>query len=366
MRPPHVLIRRAIVDPLWLPVAAALIVLLTLVAAVTGLAWPLDRRQRSPRLALFAAVYIFADASLVAAAAVLWLRRPVAAWRDEERWKTAHARLLRWAFSLIVGSARPLFGFEVKLEEPPDAGQLQDRGLLVLARHGGPGDSFTLLHLLLTRYHRRPCVVLKESLRWDPGLDVVVSRLPSCFLPSPSDTADDLAGRLADVARALTGSDAMLIFPEGGNWTPRRHRRVVTRLRRRSGQQAAADAAANRHVLPPRPGGVLACLAARPDLDVIVVAHTGLDDLVAPAQVWRALPLADRPMIVRWWHEPAQALPTSPDERYQWLQVQWTIVDSWIDSRKSRTAQETSGPGITQADSPDSPSGEFGADPASA
>jgi hypothetical protein len=31
----------------------------------------------------------------------------------------------------------------------------------------------------------------------------------------------------------------------------------------------------NPHVLPPRPAGVLACLAARPDLDVVVVAHTG-------------------------------------------------------------------------------------------
>ena len=111
----------------------------------------------------------------------------------------------------------------MKLEEPPDADRLRDRGLLVLARHGGPGDSFTLVNLLLTRYHRRPCVVLKESLRWDPGLDVVVSRLPSCFLPSASDTADDLPGRLADVARALTGSDAMLmssLTPVLTIWSP--------------------------------------------------------------------------------------------------------------------------------------------------
>jgi 1-acyl-sn-glycerol-3-phosphate acyltransferase len=361
MRPPPALFRRAIVDPLWPPVAAVLIVLLTVVAAVAGLAWPLSRRRRLLRLALFAVVYIFADASMVVAAAVLWLRRPVASWRDTERWKTAHARLLRWAFSLIVGSARPLFGFEVELDEPPDADWVQDRSQLVLARHGGPGDSFTLINLLLKRYHRRPCIVLKESLQWDPGLDVVVSRLPSCFLPSATSTGDDLPGRLAEVARSMTGSDAMLIFPEGGNWTPRRHRRVVARLRRRHGQQAAADAAANRHVLPPRPGGVLACLAARPDLDVVVVAHTGLDDLVSPAQVWQALPLTGRPMTVRWWHEPAEALPSDPDERYQWLQVQWTIVDSWIDSRKSRTVQEPADP-----DMPQTSSGEPGADPASA
>lgn len=362
MRPPPVLIRRVIVDPLWLAIAAVLIALLTLVAAVAGLAWPLSRRRRLLRLALFAMVYIFADASMVVAAAVLWLRRPVGAWRDEERWKTAHARLLRWAFSLIVGSAAPLFGFQVKLEEPPDADRLRARSLLVLARHGGPGDSFTLVNLLLTRYHRRPCIVLKESLLWDPGLDVVVSRLPSCFLPSAVGTGDDLPGRLAEVARSLTGSDAMLIFPEGGNWTPRRHRRVVARLRRRSGQQAAADAAANRHVLPPQPGGVLACLAARPDLDVVVVAHTGLDDLVGPAEVWRALPLSGRPMTVRWWHEPAEALPASPDERFQWLQVQWTIVDSWIDSRKSRAAQEPSDQDISEP----APPSELNPGPASA
>ena len=106
MRPPHVLIRRAIVDPLWLPVAATLIVALTLVAAVTGLAWPLDRRQRSPRLALFAAVYIFADASLVVAAAVLWLRRPVAAWRDQELWKTAALRRAEGELAMGPGIGR--------------------------------------------------------------------------------------------------------------------------------------------------------------------------------------------------------------------------------------------------------------------
>lgn len=329
--------RRAIVDPLWLPAAAVLMVLLALVAAVAGLAWPLTRRRRLLRLALFAVIYLFADACLVAGAAIIWLRWPVPAWRDEERWKAAHARLLRRALSLILASARPLFGFRVELEEPPDAGRLRDRALLVMARHGGPGDSFTLIELLLARYHRRPRIVLKESLQWDPGLDVVLSRLRSCFLPSRSGAGDDLPGRLAEVARGLGGSDAMLIFPEGGNWTPRRHRRAIARLRRSGHRDAAADADRNPHVLPPRPAGVLACLAARPDLDVVIVAHTGLEDLVSPAQIWRAIPLTRRPMTVRWWHEPAAALPADADDRFQWLQVQWTIVDSWIDARKARS-----------------------------
>ena len=336
MRPPPVLIRRAVIDPLWLPAAAVLMVLLAVVAALAGLAWPLTRRGRLLRVTLFAMLYLLADASLLVGAAIIWLRWPAAARRDDERWNGAHARLLSRALALLLASARPLFGFRVELEEPPDARQLPDRPLLVLARHGGPGDSFTLVELLLTRYGRQPRIVMKESLQWDPGLDVVLSRLRCCFLPSRTGAGEDLPGRLAEVARDLRGSDAMLIFPEGGNWTPRRHRRAIARLRRSGHRRAAADADRNPHVLPPRPAGVLACLAARPDLDVVVVAHTGLDDLVSPAQIWRAIPLTDRPMTVRWWHEPAAALPADPADLLQWLQVQWTIVDSWIDARKAR------------------------------
>jgi len=335
LKPPPRLIRRAIIDPLWIPIAVALMVMFALVAALAALAWPLKRR-RALRLALFALLYIFADVSLVVAAAVLWLSRPATARQDQERWKSSNANLLRWAFSLIMSSAGPLFGFTVELEEPPDTELLQDRSVMVIARHGGPGDSFALVNLLLRRYHRRPCIVLKESLQWDPGLDIVVNRLPSCFLPSRSGAGDDLPGRIAAVARHLSGSDAMLIFPEGGNWTPHRHRRVIARLRRRGHVQAAADAADNPHVLPPRPGGVLACLDARPDLDVVVVAHTGLDELVSPAEVWKALPLSGRPMIIRWWHQPAGDMPADAEQRQQWLQIQWTIIDSWIDARRMR------------------------------
>ena len=339
-------IRRAIVRPLWLPVAAALILIFALVSAVTVIAVPLSRRRRPPRLALFAALYVFADASLVVAATALWLRHPLPGRRDEERWTAAHGGLLRWALTLLVAAGRPLLGFQVQLEEPPDIAIISDRPLLVLARHGGLGDTFTLVNLLLSRYNRHPVIVLKDSLQWDPGLDIVLSRLSACFLPARPRPREDVAERLAGRARGLRGSDAMLIFPEGGNWTPRRFRQAIARLRRDGDHRAASDAATNAHVLPPRPAGVLACLAARPDLDVVVIAHTGLDDLVSARQVWRALPLAGRPMTIRWWYEAAPALRIGPDDRYQWLRAQWAIVDAWIDARKAR---ESAG---GQADSP--------------
>jgi 1-acyl-sn-glycerol-3-phosphate acyltransferase len=337
MRLPPVLVRRAVRDPAWLPIAAALTVLLLLVAAAGVVAWPVARRLQASRLALFAALYVVLDVGLLVAAAALWLRHPVPARRDPERWQAAHIGLLHWALATLRSAAAPLFGFTVLLEEPPDVTRLDNGPVLVLARHAGPGDSFTLVELLLSRYHRRPRIVLKETLQWDPGLDVLLNRLSACFLPSRSGAGDDLPERMADLARTLSGRDAMLVFPEGGNWTPRRYRRALARLRRRAHRQAAVDAADNPNVLPPRPAGVQACLAARPDLDIAVVAHTGLEDLVSPALVWRALPLTGRPMTIRWWYEAAGTVPLDAAGQYRWLRVQWAIVDSWIGARKAQS-----------------------------
>lgn len=326
------LIRRALVDPVWVPLAGVLAALFALVAL---LAAPFGSRRRISRLALMGSIYLLVDASLVVSCAALWLRHPIAR-RRTNQWLIAHERLLRRALALLMSAAWPLLGFRVRLEELPRPAALPaSRPLLVLARHGGPGDSFAIAEVLLSRYGRRPVIVLKETLRWDPGLDVLLSRMPSCFLPARR-AGRDLSAKVAEVAAGLTDGDALLIFPEGGNWTPGRHIRALSKLRARGRPLAAALAAANRHVLPPQPGGVLACLAARPELEVLIAAHTGLDELVSPALIWAALPVRARPMIMRWWHFPAASRPSNPDRLQSWLELQWTIVDSWIDARKAR------------------------------
>jgi 1-acyl-sn-glycerol-3-phosphate acyltransferase len=332
MRPPNVAIRRAVIDPVWVPVAMLLSVVLIAAGLAGTLAMPLSRQRQPLRLALFGAFYLLLDACLVVCCAALWLRHPLPRRRDEAQWSKAHLRLLRRALTLVVAVAGRLLGFTVEVQEPPDAAAIAGRPLLVIARHGGPGDSVALASLLVTRYQRRPAIVLTEKLRWDPGLDVILSRLPSCFVRDGGGrTASE---RIAELARELKPDDAILLFPEGGNWTPGRHRRAISRLRRAGSKQAAAEAADNPNVLPPRPMGLFACLESRPDLEVAVVAHTGLDDLVSPAMIWDALPVSGRPMVIRWWHEPAAAIPDSDDGRRDWLRLQWAIVDSWIGARK--------------------------------
>ena len=345
MRPPARVLRRTAIDPVWLLLGIAVAVLLVAMAAVAGLAAPLTRRRRLLRLALFGALYLVIDVSLVIGCAILWLRHPMAKRRDGARWSRSHQQLLSRALSVLVGAARPLLGFTVAVQEPPGQDLIAGPPLLVLARHGGPGDSFALVHLLMSRYQRRPAIVLREELRWDPGLDVILSRMPCCFIRQGDGAR--MASRLTELARGLDSGDAILLFPEGGNWTPVRHRRAVVRLIRAGRRQAAADAQSNPNVLPPRPSGVLACLDGRPDLGVVIVAHTGLEDLVDPATVWRALPVTGRPMTIRWWYEPAGAVPDADEDRREWLRLHWAIVDSWIDAKKAARSGQLAeiGPG---------------------
>jgi 1-acyl-sn-glycerol-3-phosphate acyltransferase len=305
---------------------------LLLVAAVSALAAPLTRRRRLLRFTLLGALYLLLDASLVIRCAALWLRHPLASRRDPASWSRRHEALLRSSLGLLLRAARRLLGFRVEVQEPPDQDRIAGHPLLVLARHGGPGDSFALVDMLMSRYRRRLAIVLTERLRWDPGLDLLLGRLPSCFVRRGR--RDAITTRLTEMARDMDGDDAILLFPEGGNWTPGRHQRVITRLDGAGLRSAAADAASNPNVLPPRAAGVLACLAGRGDLNVAVVAHTGLEDLVGPVSIWRAVPVS-QPMLVRWWYEPVKELPRSAARRRDWLRLQWAIVDSWIDARKA-------------------------------
>ena len=121
--------------------------------------------------------------------------------------------------------------------------------------------------------------------------------------------------------------DALLLFPEGGNWTPRRRLRAIARLRVDRKPEAGRKAQLMEHVLPPHPDGVLACLQARPDLAVVVFAHTGLDKITSVAAVWHAIPFRT-PMTVGWW--PTVPPPPDPEGQLNWLTTEWAVVDEWI------------------------------------
>ncbi|MGH9100970.1 MAG: 1-acyl-sn-glycerol-3-phosphate acyltransferase, partial [Acidimicrobiales bacterium] len=217
-------------------------------------------------------------------------------------------------------------GFTTEVDPASVPGGLEaDSPVLVVARHGGPGDSFSLVHLLLTRYSRHVRVVLKDVLQLDPAIDLLLNRLGACFINRRSERATDAMRRLV---RDAGPRDALLLFPEGANWTPERRRRAIRHLWAEKKRRAAYAATLMDHVLPPRSGGVLACLEEKPEISVVVVAHTGLDRIVTVQEGWRQLPFKC-PMAVRIW--PAAPPPSTTEERLRWLTTEWAIVDEWID-----------------------------------
>jgi 1-acyl-sn-glycerol-3-phosphate acyltransferase len=311
-------------------VLAALFSGATVMGLVTA---PLTSRRRALRLSAFALSYVLVELASLTAAAFLWVRHagPHRARPDRrQRWVNANERLLGWALGRVLRAGQRTLGFEVLVVESSDTTALSGPDpVLVLARHGGPGDSFALVHLLLTRYHRGVRIVLKDILQVDPLIDVLLNRLDCCFLPSPSGEGGDMTARLAAMAHRLGPGEALLLFPEGGNWTPHRRQRAINRLRRDRKAEAARAATLMTNVLPPRPGGVLACLDARPDLRVVVVAHAGLDRIVSARQVWEHLPITT-PMKVRAW--PTADVPAGDEARLAWLTLEWAVVDEWVDA----------------------------------
>ena len=243
-------------------------------------------------------------------------------------WRALAARVRGWE---ARGRARLLFALRVVDDEvgwsPLDDGVPGSvNAMLVLPRHAGPGDSLLLVHTLLGRDHdRRPRIVLKDLLQLDPLLDVYLNRLPNAFLTAGADDSTAKVGRLAT---GLGDEDALLLFPEGGNFSQSRRRRAIDRLRMKGMDSQAAAAERLRHLLPPRPGGVAAALAAAPHADVVLVAHTGLEHLSTAADLWDGLPM-DATVRMRWWFVPAAEVPRGPEVE-RWLYERWAELDDWI------------------------------------
>lgn len=334
------LLRRLVMVPL-------IVVLTTLFAALTVgsllvgvLAWPVlvargrRARWRPIRVTALALAYLVADCLIMVISLLLWVASGFG-WRLRAPWVVrAHLALLTVFLGGLVALARPLFGFRLVVDEPrrhpEDLLRAEESGpLLVLARHAGPGASFALVHLLIARYHRHPLVVLKEQLRLDPAVDLLLTRIGCAWVPTTRGK-EDAAERVGRAAAALGPRQALVLFPEGADWTPLRHLKAVARLRRRGLVRQAQQALRMPHVLPPRPAGALAALQGAPDADVLVFTHTGHDELLDAAAAWRALPLS-HPLHMMWWREPAGQVPRDDAEAVGvWLQQTWSGIDAWV------------------------------------
>lgn len=305
--------------PLWLIGAAALSPLI-------------PGRWRALRVLWILVVYLTAEAVLLLVMWGAWFASGFGRAIRRPYWEGIHYDLVQGAMWLFFREAKRVLRLRIETDGPtPDAHP--GVPLLVCSRHAGPGDSFTLIHALMHWYAREPRVVLKDTLAWDPMIDVVLNRIPARFItPNPGE-GEDLTSQIAALASGLDENDAFVIFPEGGNFTEQRRDRAIARLRRLGMTRMAERAESMIHVLAPRPGGLLAALDAAPDADVVLVAHTGLDHLLTVGDVWRELPM-DKRIVMRWWQVPRAEIPDGREDRIDWLFGWWERIDVWIQQNR--------------------------------
>ncbi|MBW3663462.1 MAG: 1-acyl-sn-glycerol-3-phosphate acyltransferase [Actinobacteria bacterium] len=328
-------LRRVLFAPAVLALVVFMLVSMPLAAVIAAVAVPfVPGRWRPVRVLWFTFVYLLVEAIGLVTAFGLWVASGFGWKLHTQRFEDAHYQLLRFLLGFLVRSARWTFNLSITIDEE-DLHTVEGTGrppIIVLARHAGPGDSFLLVAMLLIRGWR-PRIVLKSKLQWDPLLDVMLNRLPCRFIPATP------AGRAASVpaisalSSSMGSDDALVIFPEGGNFTEKRRHRSIAKLEELGLHEQADQARAMRHVLAPRTTGALAAINAAPTADVVFVAHTGLEDLSTPVDLWRGLPM-DSDVSAKAWRVFPPDIPRDPEEQKAWLFRWWVEVDRWIVERR--------------------------------
>lgn len=336
---PPTWVRRLIIAPsiwflgVWLIVFTMPVALLMLLLVSFALpAW-----LKPLRVAGFAITYLGCEVVALTVCFVTWVASGFGWGVRRPFFVRVHYGLMRGLLETLFVLGRRFFHLRVVRAgaiDPDDLdadGELDERPRIVMSRHAGPGDSFLLVREILSWTGRRPRIVLKDTLRIDPMIDVLLGRLPMVFVPAQPGNQDATIAGITELASTMGSHDALLIFPEGGNFTERRRALGIERLHEAGLEEAADRARALEHLLPPRPGGVGAALRAAPTSDVVVVAHTGLEQLTDLRALWRDIPVA-KTLYVGWQVHAAAEVPTGTGDLSTWLFDRWTEVDAWIDA----------------------------------
>ena len=338
MRPPPRPVRRLVIAPgVVLGVVAAVVTLPVIAVVAAFVSRYVPGRWRILRIVWFLFLYLLVEAASLTMMFSLWVISGFGLRLAAPGFVDAHYGLMAWMLRRVVASAK--FTFKLSVIREGDAPRTAGAGpVMVLSRHAGPGDSILLVDALANQLGRRPRIVMKEFMQWDPMVDVIINRIPSAFVPSGRRGRDELLVTIGTMAGTMQGRDAFVIFPEGANYTEKRARRSIEKLREIGRPDLAERAAELKNTLPPRSTGVMTAIEASPEgTDVFFVGHAGLETFVTPWDIWRGIP-TDTNVAARVWHVPAARIPP-PAEQETWLFDAWAEIDSWITARLADTEE---------------------------
>jgi 1-acyl-sn-glycerol-3-phosphate acyltransferase len=324
--PPRI-IRRLVVVPLVFVLCLALIVLspvLLLLAGVADLFF--SGSWRTVRVVAFVVLYLALEVVGLLVLLGLWVAGGFGLRSRSSRYRDIHYRFMgRWLRTMNAAAAR-LFRLRIQIEDRPEP---RPGSVLVFSRHAGPGNSLMLIGTLMIAYRRRPRIVMLAKLQWEPLFDIMGNRLPNRFIRHDAKSSDRYVAAIGELARAMGDQDALVLFPEGHDFTHRLRLRAIAHLRKKGFHQHAEKAEGMRNVLPPRHRGPRAAIHGAPKADIVFVAHTALEDIGSFVELWRRIPL-DEPIDSRYWRVPPTEVPSDEQELIDWLYGWWQRIDDWI------------------------------------
>jgi hypothetical protein len=327
--PPRI-IRRVVLAPLAFVLCLALLALSPLVFAsafIADLFLPGD--HRTVRLAAFIYGYVVLEVAGLVVMFWLWIASGFGVRVRSPRSIDRHYAFMRWWLRTINAIAIKAFRLRIHIEERPVP---RPGPLLVFCRHAGPGNSMLLIGTLLVGYRRHPRIVMLAKLQWEPLYDTMLNRLPNRFIQHDPARRQLYLDTIGDLAHDLGDMDAFVLFPEGKDFTPRVRLRAIEYLRGK-GHAASADRAEKmEHVLAPRHNVVMAAMEAAPDADIVLVAHSVLEDIGSFKDLWGRIPF-EHPIRARYWRIAPGEVPHDRDALIEWLYAWWERIDHWIDDR---------------------------------
>jgi len=325
---------------LLLTLAALLLCTAVLVAALPLLLllrllapWLPLRPRAAARLVLCYAAYLATfELGALAFALTRGTARRARDGRDAERLGLASDARLAELSACFFRTGLPLAGLRLDLGAMPAVPP--GRPVLLLARHAGLLNTQFGVHLVTGVLGRRLRAIAKRAVCADPGLFLMIRHTRLRVFRWNRDGRIQALLRLRAECRSLGGQDAFLLFPEGTNYTAARRRRRVEKF-----GGGAASGAELVHLLPPVTVGVQQALRAAPDAEVLLVAHTGIEDLLSWTGCLDYPPLGDGVIRVAGWLIPAAAVPREPDAVADWLAEWWLRLDSWVAATRAAPPQ---------------------------
>lgn len=274
------------------------------------------------RLVLFMWLFLWTEALSIPVLGGVWLLTL----NDPEARVEQTFTVQKWWNQALFRIVQTLFGLTVSLE---GQASLHPGPTLIFIRHSSIVDVLLPVVFVAAREDILLRFVLKRELLNDPCLDIAGQRLPNYFVSRGTGETRELEG-IQQLAQGMGPGEALLIYPEGTRFSPKKRLEALEKL-------AAMDAPLLeqarqlRHVLPPRLGGPLALLEQ--GLDVVIMAHVGLERLAHFNDLWRG-GLVKRSLHLKFWRVSAEQIPSSREERARWLYEQWRQIDEWIDTHR--------------------------------